>query len=89
MNGFLYKRGRGKSLSFVKPWAYRWFELDVDGKELSYFAENSKGYKYMICFLFLLNIVVVAPSHSVAWLLLPMVRFICPQVTLGKTSALI
>lgn len=39
MEGFLYKRGRGKSLSFVKPWAYRFVTLDKDTKMMAYFAE--------------------------------------------------
>mmetsp|Transcript_10696 Transcript_10696/g.16209 ORF Transcript_10696/g.16209 Transcript_10696/m.16209 type:complete len:1036 (-) Transcript_10696:74-3181(-) len=40
MEGYLYKRGRGKNISFIKPWAYRLFVLDADTKQLSYFTVN-------------------------------------------------
>jgi hypothetical protein len=40
MEGYLYKRGRGRNFSFVKPWARRYFVLNPAMKELSYFSEE-------------------------------------------------
>mmetsp|Transcript_357 Transcript_357/g.868 ORF Transcript_357/g.868 Transcript_357/m.868 type:complete len:809 (-) Transcript_357:1309-3735(-) len=42
MEGFLYKRGRGRNFSFVKPWAYRYFQLDSDKMELIYFRVENR-----------------------------------------------
>jgi hypothetical protein len=43
MEGELFKKGRGRSLSFIKPWVSRIFVLNPDKFELAYYAEN-KGY---------------------------------------------
>ena len=42
MEGYLHKRGRGKSISIYKPYARRYFVLDPITFELTYFADESK-----------------------------------------------
>jgi hypothetical protein len=37
--GNLFKRGRGKKLSFVKPWRVRRFVLDTITGDFSYFKD--------------------------------------------------
>ena len=37
--GNLYKRGRGKKFSFVKPWSIRKFVLDTSSGEFSYYKD--------------------------------------------------
>jgi len=42
MEGYLHKRGRGKSISLYKPYARRYFVLDPKTLELAYYADESK-----------------------------------------------
>jgi hypothetical protein len=39
--GYLYKKGRGKNVSFVKPWTYRWCALDINSGILRYYSETN------------------------------------------------
>lgn len=41
--GYLFKRGRGRSISFLKPWSYRWCTLNVNTGRFSYHTEDN-GY---------------------------------------------
>jgi hypothetical protein len=41
MEGYLYKKGRGRTISFVKPWSYRYFKLNTDTGTLRYYADNN------------------------------------------------
>jgi hypothetical protein len=38
--GYLAKKGRGRTLSFVKPWANRYVSVDSSTGVLSYFVEK-------------------------------------------------
>jgi hypothetical protein len=38
MEGFMDKKGRGKSISFVRPWTNRFFCLDPVTKSLQYYT---------------------------------------------------
>jgi hypothetical protein len=38
MEGFMEKKGRGKSISFVRPWTKRFFVLDPITKSLQYYS---------------------------------------------------
>ena len=51
--GMLNKRGRGRTLSFMKPWALRYVTVDVESGELTYHVEVS-GYFSTFIFLLLL-----------------------------------
>ena len=42
-SGYLYKKGRGKSMPFLKPWSYRWCTLDTSTGVFRYYYE-SEGY---------------------------------------------
>lgn len=42
MEGYLAKKGRGKNVSFIKPWATRYFVLNKEGRELKYFEKENK-----------------------------------------------
>lgn len=49
MEGYLHKRGRGKSISIYKPYARRYFVLSEDTCEMSYFTDESKkSYRGMV-----------------------------------------
>ena len=39
--GYLFKRGRGRSLSFLKPWSYRWCILNVLSGKFTYYVEEN------------------------------------------------
>lgn len=39
--GYLFKRGRIRSMSFLKPWSYRWCTLNVANGLLSYHIEEN------------------------------------------------
>lgn len=41
--GYLFKKGRGIKLAIFKPWAYRWFSLDLETGVLKYY-EEIEGY---------------------------------------------
>lgn len=45
--GYLFKRGRGRSISFLKPWSYRWCCLNIQTGRLSYHAEDEDGYIFL------------------------------------------
>jgi hypothetical protein len=40
IEGFLNKKGRGKTLSFRRPWSIRFFVLDPDAMEIRYYSGN-------------------------------------------------
>ena len=42
MEGYLNKKGRGKTISFIKPWSNRFFQIDPFEKELSYYTIDDK-----------------------------------------------
>ena len=42
--GYLFKRGRGRSITFLKPWSYRWCSLNIQTGRLSYHVEDEDGY---------------------------------------------
>jgi hypothetical protein len=42
MEGYLHKRGRGKSISIYKPYARRYFVLSPATQELAYYADESR-----------------------------------------------
>jgi hypothetical protein len=42
MEGYLAKKGRGQSVSFIRPWAKRYFVLDVQSNELRYYEKDNK-----------------------------------------------
>jgi hypothetical protein len=42
MEGYLNKKGRGKSISFIKPWTTRFCQVDEFKKELSYYVIDNK-----------------------------------------------
>ena len=47
--GYLHKRGRGKNISIYKPYARRYFVLNPDTHELSYYADISrKSYRGVV-----------------------------------------
>ena len=49
MEGYLHKRGRGKSIAIYKPYARRYFVLDTQTHELSYYTDISKkSYRGMV-----------------------------------------
>lgn len=39
--GYLFKKGRGRSISFVKPWSHRWCALDLVTGRMSYHLEEN------------------------------------------------
>ena len=43
MEGYLAKKGRGKSVSFIRPWSTRYFVLDEAASELRYYEKDSKS----------------------------------------------
>mmetsp|Transcript_8608 Transcript_8608/g.14591 ORF Transcript_8608/g.14591 Transcript_8608/m.14591 type:complete len:677 (+) Transcript_8608:68-2098(+) len=43
MEGYLAKKGRGKSVSFIRPWATRYFVLDEQECELRYYEKDSRN----------------------------------------------
>lgn len=43
MEGYLAKKGRGQSVSFIRPWATRYFVLDEELNELRYYEKDSKA----------------------------------------------
>lgn len=49
MEGYLHKRGRGKSISIYKPYARRYFVLNEETHELAYYTDESrKNYRGMV-----------------------------------------
>jgi hypothetical protein len=49
MEGYLHKRGRGKSISIYKPYARRYFVLNTETHELAYYTDDSKkSYRGMV-----------------------------------------
>lgn len=40
MEGFLNKKGRGRNVSFMRPWSMRYFVLDPENDELRYYADK-------------------------------------------------
>lgn len=42
MEGYLAKKGRGQSVSFIRPWATRYFVLDGQLNELRYYEKDNK-----------------------------------------------
>ena len=42
MEGYLAKKGRGQSVSFIRPWAIRYFVLDDQTSELRYYEKDNK-----------------------------------------------
>lgn len=42
MEGYLAKKGRGQSVSFIRPWATRYFVLDEEMNELRYYEKDNK-----------------------------------------------
>jgi hypothetical protein len=42
MEGYLAKKGRGQSVSFIRPWAMRFFVLDEELSELRYYEKDTK-----------------------------------------------
>ena len=43
MEGFLNKKGRGQTVSFIRPWTRRYFVLDEERRELRYYeGENQR-----------------------------------------------
>jgi hypothetical protein len=40
MCGYLFKKGRGFTLGFFKPWRYRWFTLNIDTGILRYYEDD-------------------------------------------------
>ena len=51
--GYLFKKGRGIKLAIFKPWAYRWFSLDLETGILKYY-EEIEGYV-----IFIMNMVMI------------------------------
>lgn len=52
MEGYLHKRGRGRNISIYKPYARRYFVLNPETHELSYFSDDSKkSYRGMVSIL--------------------------------------
>jgi len=45
MGGMLHKRGRGRVVSFVKPWALRYVTINLDDGELTYHVDVNGSVK--------------------------------------------
>lgn len=43
MEGYMSKKGRGQSMSFIRPWATRFFVLDDQMSELRYYEKDNKA----------------------------------------------
>lgn len=41
-SGYLLKRGRGMTYSYIRPWDRRWVTLDVETGEMVYY-DDDKG----------------------------------------------
>lgn len=42
MEGYLSKKGRGQNVSFIRPWATRYFVVDEEQCELLYYERDNK-----------------------------------------------